>query len=1080
MKLILSIVIVQLSVLSNYLYAQETRLLRQPTVSQQHIAFAHAGDIWLTDLNGQNSRRLTSTGAIESHPQFSPDGQHIAFSSDRSGTNSVYVMDTKGGQAKRLTWHASGGAVRGWTVDGQHVLFTSDRDTAPRPINRLWTVPADGGPATLVLNQWAFNGDYSDDGKHLVIDRMARWDTEWRNYRGGQNTPLVVVDLQSLQETMISNDSTIDIEPVWVGDKIYFLSDRDWVSNIWEYSVKRKKLKQVTRFRNADIKQLASNGEILVFEQNGDLFRYNIASQSTQKLSISLIGDFPWAEARWQNVGDTAGAASLSPTGKRALMSARGDIFTIPLENGSVRNITQSSDAADRAPIWSPKGDQIAWFSDQGEQGYQLMLQDQAGLLPAKSLPIGESKMAWEPSWSPDGKYIAFVDDDVRIRIIELATQKLRTIDVGGTNLERGYNELTWSPDSNALAYVKTADNGFQQIKVYTLDSQKAHFLTNKFANSLSPAWDQNGKYLYFLASTDYGLDSGWANTSAMSAEPEYAPYVVSLLAEQVSPFAPKSDEEEIAKDDDSKANTTENDDEETADKDSKIKIDFANIQRRILPLPMPVGPYAFALSAGEGQVFFATSEGRQIALVKFDLEKQKAEPFVDGIESASISADFKKLLIKKGESWFVVDAGGGKAKLEKPLNHQLMMRLDRKKEWRQMFVEAWRYQRDYFYDKNMHGRDWNEVFSRYEPLVEHVKHRIDLTYLLDMVNGELSVGHSFVFGGDYPDTEKSVAGLLGADLSVQQGRWKLSRIFTAESWNPNLKGPLDQPGLKVAEGQYLLGINGEELTSSDNPYQLLDGTLGQQTVLHISDSTDFSDAWEVIVKPIRSENGLRQRTWVEDNRRLVDKLSDGKLAYVWVPNTSNQGFVSFNRYYFAQQDKLGAVIDERFNGGGLLDDYMVDLMKRKLRAAITNEVPNGKPLLLPAGIKGPKVLLINELAGSGGDYFPWAFRQQNVGKLIGAKTWGGVVKSSVHYRLIDGGGLTAPDNAVFDPINNEWVGENKGIAPDIEVYQNARALSKGEDPQLQSAVKELLKQLKKSKPIKVKPPAFSTPAIEG
>jgi tricorn protease len=407
-------------------------------------------------------------------------------------------------------------------------------------------------------------------------------------------------------------------------------------------------------------------------------------------------------------------------------------------------------------------------------------------------------------------------------------------------------------------------------------------------------------------------------------------------------------------------------------------------------------------------------------------------------------------------------------------------MSLDRKKEWRQIFVEAWRYQRDYFYDKNMHGRDWDEVFSRYEPLVNHVKHRADLTYLLDMVNGELSVGHSFVFGGDYPETEKSVAGLLGADFISKQGRWQLSRIFTAESWNPDLKGPLDQPGLNVTQGQFLLGINGKELTSADNLYRHLDGTLDQQTVLHVSDSTDFADAREVIVKPIGNERGLRQRAWVEENRRLVDKLSDGKLAYIWVPNTSTQGFVSFNRYYFAQQDKHGAVIDERFNGGGLLDDYMVDLMNRKLRAAITNEVPNGQPLLLPAGIKGPKVLLINELAGSGGDYFPWAFRQQKVGKLIGARTWGGVVKSSVHYNLIDGGGLTAPDNAVFDPINNEWVGENKGIAPDIPVYQNAQALAEGDDPQLKRAVEELLLQLKKSPPITVQPPAFSTPAIEG
>lgn len=1065
--------------------AQETRLLRQPSISDSQVAFVYGGDIWITDLSGQHSQRLTSTAAVESHPHFSPDGQSIAFSSNRSGTNSVYVMPSSGGQANRLSWHADGGSVRGWTPDGQKVLFATGRETAPRPVNRLWTISANGGPAELVLNQWAYDGAFSGDGKQMVIDRMSRWDGEWRNYRGGQNTPLVVVDLNSLEETMIDSDSTIDIEPVWVDDAVYFLSDRDWVSNIWSYSVKRKKLKQITEFKNADIKQLASNGKQLVFEQNGDLFTFDLASEQLQKLSVNLIGDFPWAETQWQDVGDKVNAASLSPTGKRAVMASRGEIFTVPVEHGSVRNLTQTSDAADRAPIWSPNGDQIAWFSDKGEQGYQLLLQSQDGLSELESISIGESKMAWEPTWSPDGKFIAFVDDDVRIRLLELASKDMITIDTGGNNLERGNNDLVWSPDSNLLAYVKTADNGFQQIKIYSVDTKKTHFLTNKFANSLSPAWDQNSKYLYFLASTDYGLNSGWANTSSMGTDPEYAPYVVSLLTDETSPFAPRSDDEVKKGDEDAPDQKTDaaGKDKETKDPEKApvelIKIDFNDIERRILPLPMPAGKYAFTLAAPKGTVFFAKRQDkpRDLELLKFDLESRKAEPFIAGIQSASISADHKKLLIKQGPKWFVVDADKPTAKPDKPLDTKLMISLDRQKEWRQMFVEAWRYQRDYFYDKNMHGRDWNEVFSRYEPLVKHIKHRADLTYLLDMVNGELSVGHSFVFGGDFPETEKASAGLLGADLSAKDGRWQLNRIFTAESWNPKLEGPLDQPGLKVAQGQYLVGVNGKELTSANNPYEFLDGTVGQQTVLHINDKPSFSDAWQITVTPTDSERALRQRAWVEDNRRLVDKLSDGKLAYVWVPNTSTPGFVSFNRYFFAQQDKLGAVIDERFNGGGLLDDYMVDLMNRKLRAAITNEVPNGKALLLPAGIKGPKVLLINELAGSGGDYFPWAFRQQKVGKLIGARTWGGLVKSSVHYALVDGGALTAPDNAVFDPLNNKWVGENIGIAPDIEVYQDAQSLAKGDDPQLLRGVKELMKQLKKAKPIT--PPKYLTPAIQ-
>ena len=434
-------------------------------------------------------------------------------------------------------------------------------------------------------------------------------------------------------------------------------------------------------------------------------------------------------------------------------------------------------------------------------------------------------------------------------------------------------------------------------------------------------------------------------------------------------------------------------------------------------------------------------------------------------------------MLAQIDNNWKVMETSKPNGKDAKPIKVNLQMKLDRLAEWGQMFNEAWRYEKDYFYDPNMHGRDWDKVYKKYAPFIPYIKHRIDLHYIFDQMNGELSVGHSFVFGGDFPEVDKPTTGLLGADLVADNGCWKINRIYTTESWNPGLTGPLDQPGMDIKEGYYLVGINGNEITGTDNPYQYLDGTVGKQTVLHINKEPNFKGSWKETVEPISNENSLRQRAWVEDNRRLVDKLSNGKLAYIWVPNTGERGVVSFNRYYFAQQDKQGAVIDERFNAGGLLDDYMVDLMTRNLRAALTNEVPNGKPMLLPAGILGPKVLLINELSGSGGDFFPWVFRQQKVGPLIGETTWGGLVKSSVHYPLVDGGALTAPDNAVFDPIKNEWIAENKGIAPDIEIRQDALSLSKGLDPQLERAVKEALKLVEKQGKITVTPPPFSTPA---
>lgn len=1072
-------------------WAQSTQLLRQPSISKDSIVFTYGGDIWLSNLQNQQVNRITSTAAVESNPHFSPDGKTIAFTSNRSGTKSVYTVSREGGSAKRLTWHASSAYARGWSPDGKSVLYASSRETAPKSYNRLWTVPKEGGVPSIVSKQWGFNGAFSPNGKKMIIDRMSRWDVEWRNYRGGQNTPLVLLDLKTQDETKIPSDSTIDIEPVWLGDTVYFLSDRDWISNIWAYSPSSKKLKQITHFKRNDIKQLASNGKLLAFEQNGYLHTYNVKKKKHKQLKIEIHGDFPWAETKWQNVSKSARAASLSPSGKRALFSSRGDIFTVPVEHGSTRNLTQSSDAADRAPLWSPKGDKIAWFSDNDEKGYRLVLQNQDGLTPEKSISIGQSKMAWEPTWSPDGKFIAFVDDDVRIRLVNLTTEKVTTLDVGGTNMERGDNGLVWSPDSKWLSYSKAATNGFRQIVIWSSENKKATAITNRFADSFSPAWDQDGKHLYFLASTDYGLNSGWANTSSMGARSEYAAYIVNLNKEDDSPFIARSDEEEISSTDDENDSSSDaknkedkpkaEESEENKDEVTPVIIDFDKIERRIVALPMPTANYRFTLHGPKGSVFIAKQQvnKKSMLLEKFTLEDRESQTFIKGIKSASISANSKKLLVKAKGAWHVLDADKAKGKADKALKLSLQMKLNRAQEWRQMFVEAWRYQRDYFYDANMHGRDWNDVFERYESKVAYVKHRTDLTYLLDQVNGELSVGHSFVFGGDYPDVEQATAGLLGADLIAAKQHWKINRLYTAESWNPKLKGPLDQPGMNIENGFYLVGINGQEITKNDNPYQYLDGTVGKQTILHINKKDDFSESWQVIVEPISNENSLRQRAWVEDNRRLVDKLSDGKLAYIWVPNTSTPGFVSFNRYFFAQQDKQGAVIDERFNGGGLLDDYMVDLMTRTLRASLTNEVPNGKPIQLPAGIKGPKVLLINELSGSGGDFFPWAFRQQKVGKIIGARTWGGLVKSSVHYRLVDGGALTAPDNAVFDPIKNEWVAENKGISPDIAIYQDAKSLAKGKDPQLEGAVIALLEQLEGNAVKSVSPPKYPTPALQ-
>ncbi len=1073
------------------LLSQGTRLLRQPSITDTHVTFSYGGDIWIAELDGSNTERITSTPAVEGNPHFSPDGKWIAFNSNRSGNQAVYVVSPEGGTPRRLTWHPAPATVRGWSTDGKRVLYATSRDNAPASFSRLWTVSVDGGPSTMLSMQWAADGSFSPDGKKVFVDRVQRWDVEWRNYRGGQNTPLVILNLEDQGETLIPNESTIDIQPLWLGDRVYFLSDRDHISNIWSYTPATGKLDQITRLTGSDIKWLDGYGDKLAYERDGYLYTLDLPSGETRQLNITVKGDFPWAETSWTDVTRNARAVSLSPTGKRIILEARGEIFTVPAEEGDARNMTRSSGAADHAPVWSPKGNEVAWFSDAGGKGYNLLIASQDGLSDPKVISIGESKMAWEPAWSPDGKMIAFADDKVRIRIVEIEKGTIRTVDTAGVNTERGNMGLTWSHDSQWLAYTKTGTNNFRQIKVWSSKSDTRHALTDPFADSFSPAWDRDGRHLYFLASTNLALGSGWANTSAITSDPDYTSYVINLRKDDPSPFKPLSDEESVKEEKKpepeakkpAKGKQPEKADTDSTDEKGKgpvaVTIDFANIGRRTITLPVPGGNYRMLVSGPSGTVFIGESKEGVPGFVikKFTLEKREAKDFVSGASQVSVSADGNKMLARTGSDWKIMNTSSASGADAKAVKIDLKMLLNRSEEWKQIFEEAWRYERDYFYDPGMHGRDWNAVYEKYAPLIPFVKHRADLTYILDQMNGELSVGHSFVGGGDFPEVEKSTSGLLGADLVAENNRWKISRIYTTESWNPELSGPLDRPGLKAEEGYYLTGINGKELTAADDPWQYLDGTLNIQTTIHINKTPDFEGSWKEVVKPIASESGLRQRAWVEDNRRMVDSLSGGRLAYVWVPNTGGPGFVSFNRYFFAQQDKKGAVIDERFNGGGLLDDYMVDLMNRRIRAALTNEVPGGRPFRLPAGILGPKVLLINEMSGSGGDFFPWVFRQQKTGPLIGTRTWGGLVKSSVHYAMVDGGTLTAPDNAVFDPVAKKWIAENEGVAPDIEVRQDAASLSKGIDPQLVRAVSEALKLLEQEGETEITPPPFSTPA---
>ena len=1073
--------------------AQEARLLRQPTLSATHVAFAYGGDLWIVGRDGGEARRLTSTPAVESDPHLSPDGRWVAFSSNRSGDWAVYVMPAVGGDARRLTWYPGAAFARGWSPDGSRVLYASSRETAPVGYDRLWTVSPDGGPSELLPTPFGHRGWYAPDGRRMVVDAVSRWDVEWRGYRGGQNTPLVLLDLETLDETLLPNERTIDIHPVWLGDRVYFLSDRDWISNVWSYDVGRGILEQVTRFTEVDVKTLAGHGDVLILEHDGWIHLLDPVTGAIRKLDITIRGDFPWATTRWVDVSRNVREAALSATGKRAVMEARGEILTVPVEHGSVRNLTRSPGTADRSPVWSPDGEQVAWFSDDGT-GYRLLVGSQDGLGDPRSYDIGESKMAWAPAWAPDGTRIAFVDDRVRIRVIRLDTGEIITVDEDGLLSSRTEPGPVWSPDSRWLAYAKAFPNHLRRIVVWSAETGEARPVTDAMAHAVSPAWDRDGRHLWFLASTDLGRAAGWANTSSMTVSPSYGAYVTVLRADDPTPFTLRSDEEPAegeggrgtgagegnapgsqgtpdASREGSAAPQAESAGEE-------VRIDFEGIQRRIVAVPMPVRRYALLVAGPKGSIFLGEQvEGQQgLVLQKFTLESREAQEFVKGATRVAVSSDGSKLLFQSSGQWRVVDTARPPDATSGRITVDLQARIDLREEWRQIFQESWRYQRDFFYDPNVHGADWDAVKRRYEPLVEHVRHRADLNYIIDQVNGELSVGHSFVGGGDLPDVESSRSAALGADLRAEGRHWRIVRIYTHESWNPSLRAPLDRPGLRVAEGHYLLAVDGVDMTDQDDPYRLLEGTRGRQTLLHVNDRPTMDGAWTVTVEPIASETALRQRAWVEDNRRRVDELSGGRLAYVWVPNTGQPGVISFDRYYFSQQDRTGAVIDERFNGGGLLDDYMVDLMNRELRAAITNEAAGGSPMRLPAGVLGPKVLLINKMAGSGGDYFPWIFSKLGIGPLIGTRTWGGLVASCSPYPMKDGGFVTSPCNAVFEP-GVGWVAENEGVPPDIEIRMDARTVAQGRDPQLERAVKEALDAVARAALPDVELPPYPVPA---
>jgi tricorn protease len=1066
----------------------QTRMLRSPSVSATDISFAYANNIWIVPRAGGSARRLTSFGGQTQNPYLSPDGKWVAFSAEYSGNTNVYVVPAEGGQPKRLTWHPGADLVEGWTPDGKRIVFSSGRDNAPAGSPRFFTVPLEGGVEQAMPMPRAFQGKISPDGKRVAYRMAISWDDERRNYRGGQNRPIWILDLATMNlETLPWTDSK-DIDPVWIGDNVYFLSDRDGVMNVWSYDSKSKALAQVTKLTGMDVKTLDAGGGVLVFEQAGYVHELDPASGREHVVNISAAGDFPWMMPEWKDVTKSMSALALSETGQRAAVEARGDIFTIPAKKGDVRNLTNSSTSAEHNPSWSPDGNFVSYFSDKSGE-YQLVIAPQDGMGKTREIALPEHSQYYTPAWSPDGKRMVFHDTELRLWVVDVATGKAKVVDHDSWMApERSLNPV-WSPDSKWLAYSKRLPTYFHAIFVHNVETGQTEQITDGFADATWPAWDESGKYLWFLASTTFGLNSAWLDMSSYNHPETSALYLAVLAKNEPSPVLPESDEERAARQgrppgtdttrtrSDSVAKPRADTSKVQLHASTQVRIDFDGLRQRIIAIPgIALRNYAHLRSGLAGTVFFVepipgigTGADSAVAgtLHRYQLTDRKAVPFAQNVDDYVVSGDGHSLLYTAAgpmQGLYLVPSDKDPSPTPTPqgkLSAQLRSYVDPKAEFKQMFDEAWRIQRDYLYVKNMQGSDWNRVREQYGALVPYVAHRADLSYLLDEMQAELAVGHSFVRGGDMPAVPTSTVGMLGADFTVSDGRFRITKIYNGESWNPDLRAPLAAPGVDVHEGDYVLAVNGVDLRAPEDLFRLLDGTADRQTVITVNAKPVAAGARNVTVIPVSTERGLRARAWIERNRRIVDSLSHGQLAYVYLPNTANDGYSNFNRDFFAQQDRKGVILDERYNSGGFIADYIIDFLQRDFDGYFNNAAGNHELSTSPiAGIWGPKVMLINEMAGSGGDAMPYMFKSRKIGPLVGMRTWGGLVGIWDAPPLADGGSITAPRGG-FISRDGKWAVENEGVSPDIEVENFPKDVAAGHDAQLERAVQEALLMMK-------------------